>query len=135
MDRITFFLVLCLCATLSWAENGDWQGRTELTPDTWRGTSSVPKQPFGTIKDDGANNGKLSLQCDRINDNRLVGYRLYYGTETGVYTLMHDCKKTLETVCTVSGLTNSTTYYFVATAYGRNPAITSGYSNEVSGTP
>ena len=135
MDRIIFFLVLFLCSALGRAENGDWQGRTGLTPDPWRGTSDVPKQPFGTMKDDGANNNKMSFLCDRVNDNRLVGYRLYYGTATGVYTLTHDCKKTLETVCTVGGLTNGTTYYFAAKAYGLNAAITSDYSTEVSGTP
>ena len=135
MDRVTFFLVLCLCAALAWADGGDWYGRPDFTPDAWRGIPSEPKQPFGTMKDDGANNGKMSFQSDRVNDNRLAGYRLHYGTATGVYTLTHDCKKTLENICTVSGLTNGTTYYFSAKAYGLNPAITSEYSTEISGTP
>lgn len=135
MDRIILFFTLFLSAALGWAESGDWSGRPEFPLDPWRGISSEQKQPFKTIKDDRPNNGKISFACNPVSDNRLVGYRLYYGTETGVYSMTHDCKKTLETVCTVSGLTNSTTYYFVTTAYGLNPAITSGYSNEVSGTP
>ena len=134
MDRVIILFALCLYTALGWAQ-GDWYGRPEFTPDPWRGSIGEPKQPFGTIIDDGADNGKMSFAVSPVSDRRLAGYRLHYGTTTGVYTMTHDCKKTLETVCTVSGLTNDTTYYFVATAYGLNPAITSEYSAEISGTP
>jgi len=133
MDRVAFILLL-LFAHVVFAQ-GDWYGRPEFTPDPWRGRVNEHKQPFGTIIDDGADNGKMSFISDRVSDRRLAGYRLHYGTTTGVYTMTHDCKKTLETVCTVSGLTNDTTYYFAVKAYGLNPAITSEYSTEVSGTP
>lgn len=135
MDRLVFSIVLCLFTSFSFAEGTDWLGRPEIWQDSWYGVKRETKQPFGGIKDDGQNNGKISIACDPSADKRVAGYRLHYGTETGVYTMTHDCRKTLKVLCTVSGLTNGTTYYFVAVAYGLNPAITSSYSNEVSGTP
>jgi hypothetical protein len=133
MDRIALILLL-LFAPGVLAQN-DWGGRFEILPNTWRGTIEENRQPFGTILDDGADNGKISFLADPVSDRRLAGYKIYYGTETGVYTMTHDCKRTLETGCTISGLTNETTYYFVSVAYGLNPAITSEYSTEISGTP
>lgn len=135
MDRIILFLSLCLWSATGVADDGDWLGRSDLSSDSWRGILQESKPSFGTLSDGGTNNNRISLRCDPVIDKRLKGYKLYYGTETGVYTNTWDCKKTLETACTVSGLTNGTTYYFVATAYGINPAIESGYSNEVSGEP
>ena len=135
MDRIILCLALFGYAALGWAEGADWLGRSEVWQDPWRGVTRESKQPFGAIKDDGANNGKISLACDPHTDKRVAGYRLHYGTATGVYTMTHDCRKSLEVLCTVSGLTNGTTYYFAAVTYGLNPAITSTYSTEVSGTP
>jgi hypothetical protein len=133
MDRIAFILFLLFAPGV--LAQTDWGGRFEILPNPWRGTIQENRQPFDSILDDGPNNGKISLRANPVIDRRLAGYKLHYGTETGVYTMTHDCKKTLEKICTVSGLTNGTTYYFVAVAYGRDPAITSGYSNEVSGAP
>jgi hypothetical protein len=136
MDRVAFFLALCLCAPSATADGaGDWFGRPDLSLDPWRGIPTGKAQSFGTVLDDGANNGKITLAIAPYSDKRRKGYNLHYGTATGVYTDTWDCRKTLESGCTVSGLSNGTTYYFVATAYGVDPAIESGYSNEVSGAP
>ena len=45
----------------------------------------------------------------------IVGYRLYQGTESGIYTQTNDLGNITKT--TVPGLTIGTTYYFVVTAY------------------
>ena len=58
------------------------------------------------------------------------GYKLYYGTSSGVYDTSVDVGDVIQ--YTVTGLANGT-YYFVTTYYDGN-GLESGYSNEVSGT-
>lgn len=58
------------------------------------------------------------------------GYRVHYGTASRGYTQTRDAKA--NTTATVSGLTDGTKYYFAVRAYAGS--VTSGYSEEVSGT-
>lgn len=48
-------------------------------------------------------------------DTDLAGYKVYYGTTTGVYGIPIDVGKT--TTCSVGSLKDSTTYYVAITAY------------------
>lgn len=59
----------------------------------------------------------------------LAGFKVYYGTATGVYDTNIDVGNRLCYV--LGGLTAGVTYYFAATAYDVE-ANESGYSNEVS---
>ena len=59
----------------------------------------------------------------------LVGFKIYYGTTTGVYGTVVDVGYALCKV--IDGLSAGMTYYFAATAYDTS-ANESGYSNEVS---
>lgn len=59
----------------------------------------------------------------------LAGYRVYYGTATGVYGTVIDVGNI--SCYVVSGLTVGLTYYFAATAYDTG-ANESDFSNEVS---
>jgi hypothetical protein len=74
--------------------------------------------------------GAISLAWDADTDPDLVGYKLYYGTASGVYD--HSVSVSNVTTYTLTGLTKGQTYYFVATAYDMSHNE-SGYSNEVSG--
>jgi hypothetical protein len=56
------------------------------------------------------------------------GYRIYYGTSSGNYTESVDVGDTNQ--ATITGLNETTTYYFVARAYDTSGE--SGNSNEVS---
>ena len=62
-------------------------------------------------------------------DPLAVGYKVYYGVASGVYTNIVDVGSTTNT--TVSGLTSDVMYYFTATAYDAS-GLESVPSNEVS---
>jgi hypothetical protein len=68
----------------------------------------------------------VTLQWDGSTSN-VAGYRLYYGTSSGVYTQHLDVGKTF---VTLSNLTAGRTYFFSVTAY--TSVAESSRSNEVS---
>ncbi len=61
----------------------------------------------------------------------LAGYKIYWGTSSSHYSSSKDVGKT--TTCTINGVEEGTTYYFVATAYD-NQENESEYSNQVAFT-
>ena len=72
---------------------------------------------------------QVTLAWDANTEADLAGYKVHYGTVSGVYTTSVDVHKVTNAV--VTGLTGGQTYYFAATAY--NAANTeSGYSNQVA---
>lgn len=83
----------------------------------------------GTV---GTTGGAISLTWDSNTDPDLGGYRIYYGTASGVYSHSTDVGNV--TSFTLTGLTKGQTYFIVATAYDTSQNE-SGYSNEVSGVP
>ena len=75
--------------------------------------------------------GNASLAWDPVTDADLAGYRVYYGTSPGVYTLSVDVGNVTQT--TISGLTDCTTYYFGVKAYDTAANESTAYSNQVQG--
>src|SRR5437016_7653401 len=73
--------------------------------------------------------GNMTLAWDADSDPSVVGYRLYSGTTSGVYTQTTEVGNAL--AVSVSNLANGNTYFFVVTAYNAS-AAESGPSNEVS---
>jgi sulfur relay (sulfurtransferase) complex TusBCD TusD component (DsrE family) len=73
----------------------------------------------------------VTLAWDRSTSTNIAGYKIYYGTTSRAYTNTVDTGSS--TNVTVSGLVNSTTYYFAATAYDTSN-LESDFSNEVSYT-
>src|SRR5438105_821911 len=73
--------------------------------------------------------GNMTLAWDADSDPSVVGYRLYSGTTTGVYTQTTEVGSALSV--SVSNLAGGKTYFFVVTAYNA-AAVESGPSNEVS---
>lgn len=76
--------------------------------------------------------GQVVLTWDMNTEPDLAGYKIYYGTASGVYGTPMDVGNV--TTFTVTGLTDGQPYFFAATAYdiARNE---SGHSNEISRTP
>lgn len=73
------------------------------------------------------------LNWDPVTDPNLAGYRVYFGTSSGVYAQAQGNGLTVAsnvTTYSATGLTSGTRYYFVATAYD-NSGNESSYSNEV----
>src|SRR5438876_8767996 len=71
--------------------------------------------------------GNVTLAWDA--DPNVVGYRLYSGTTSGVYTQTTEVGNAL--AVSVSNLANGNTYFFVVTAYNA-AAVESAPSNQVS---
>lgn len=57
----------------------------------------------------------VTLEWDPSGDTNVVGYAVYYGTNSGNYTARVDAGGT--NAITVPGLTEGVTYYFAVTAY------------------
>jgi Fibronectin type III domain len=72
----------------------------------------------------------VTLQWNPSSSSNISGYRLYYGTSSGVYTHHLDIGKA--TVTSVSNLMEGKTYFFSVSAY--NTKKESRRSNEISYT-
>jgi hypothetical protein len=75
--------------------------------------------------------GTISLAWDPASDPNLAGYRVYYGSSPGTYTQTLDVGKT--TSATVTGLADCSTWYLSVKAYNTAGAVSTVYSNEVTG--
>ncbi|MBP1689088.1 MAG: depolymerase family esterase, partial [Deltaproteobacteria bacterium] len=75
--------------------------------------------------------GSLALAWDPVNDPRVAGYKVHYGTSAGNYTAQIDAGNVATS--TVPNLADGATYYFAVTAYDGS-LVQSGFSNEVVGT-
>ena len=82
--------------------------------------------------DSGADATTTTLAWSPVIDPSLAGYRIYYGTSTGMYLQAYGNGLNVGNVTaySVAGLSGGTRYYFVATAYD-TMGNESNYSNEV----
>ena len=88
-----------------------------------------PELPPGIVEP--VTNKTVSLQWEPNTEPDLAGYKLYYGTSTGVYTVTNDVGGVTST--SVAELTAGIEYFFALTAYNTT-ALESTFSNEVSDT-
>ena len=75
--------------------------------------------------------GSLGVSWDPVQDNRIAGYRLKYGTSSRSYTQSIDLGNV--TSHSFANVPEGSTYYFVVTAYDAN-GVEGLPSTEVSGT-
>ena len=73
----------------------------------------------------------VTLAWDANNEPEVAGYRVHYGTTSRNYQYKVDVANS--TSCSISGLSEGTTYFFAATAYDNN-SNDSGFSEELSHT-
>ena len=75
-----------------------------------------------------AHGASLTLAWDSNTDANLAGYKVYYGTASGSYSIVVDVGNC--TSLTISSLEAGKTYFFAATAYAAS-GEESGKSNEI----
>lgn len=76
--------------------------------------------------------GTVSLAWDPVPDPDVAGYRVYYGTTSGVYTQFLNVAKT-PTIADVKNLQDCKIYYLAVKALDSNGNESVGFSNEVAG--
>ena len=57
----------------------------------------------------------VAVAWDKSPETDVIGYKFHYGTVSKKYQYTVDVKN--NTSCSISGLSENTTYYFAATAY------------------
>ena len=72
--------------------------------------------------------GSVALGWDKNPEQDVMGYKVYFGTASGVYGQFDDVS---QTTASVSDLTVGVRYYFAVTAYDSS-GLESDYSQEVS---
>jgi len=93
---------------------------------SWLG---APNAAFGVV---GGTTYHVALAWNPSTDPNVIGYRVYYGGSSGVYTNVTDIGNA--TSNTVTGLIGGSAYYFSVTAYD-STGMESAFSGEVSYTP
>lgn len=94
--------------------------------------SLPPPPPPGVFAEPGP--GKVTLKWRGITREGLAGYRIFYGTSPGRYTMDVDVGQVQE--FTLDGLMDGRLYYFALVSYDKgNPPLLSAFSQEVSARP
>jgi hypothetical protein len=75
-----------------------------------------------------AETNSITLSWDANSEPDIAGYKLYWGTSSGVYDQSNDVS---QTTASVPNLTVGVRYYFAVTAYNK-AGLESGYSEELS---
>lgn len=124
--NITNAITLLICTNLispTWWPAGTFAGSTNL---------SFPNLPVVLIRGVCSNlTGSVTLNWPASTDPLLVGYKVYYGTTSGVYPYVLSVGK-VRTV-TISNLSQGKVYYFLVDTYNIAGLI-SLYLNEISAT-
>jgi hypothetical protein len=71
---------------------------------------------------------QIIVAWDKNSETDIAGYKVHYGTTSGNYECSVDVGNTIS--CSISGLTEGTTYYLAATAYNTNN-VESSFSEEL----
>ncbi len=124
--NITNPITLLICTNLSsrtWWPAGTFAGSTNL---------SFTNMPVVLIRGVCSNlTGSVTLNWPASTDPLVVGYKVYYGTASGVYPYVLNVGK-VRTV-TISNLSQGKVYYFLVDTYNIAGVI-SLYLNEISAT-
>jgi hypothetical protein len=77
--------------------------------------------------------GTIKLAWDPVGDTDLAGYRVYYGTTSGLYSQAVEVGK--QTTATLTNLQDCRVYYLALKSVDANGNESLGFSNEISGFP
>lgn len=131
-------LVTSATITLDPGRDYEWQvvasnGLTRTSTTAWRPLFSLTQVPSldSAVNDSSSQTGGKVVVTWSVTDNSgITGYRVKYGTSTGVYT---QTKDVAGLTTTVDGLTNGQPYFFVVCSM--RDIHEGGLSGELSATP
>ena len=130
-NRYIFSILFSVIFIIIFLILGGCGGGGESGGDSTTTTTPTPTTPPGS-------DGTISLEWDSNTETDLAGYKVYYGTASGVYGTPKDAGMgTPSGTKTTYDLTDpdliiGQTYFIAVTAYDTSNNE-SGYSNEVSG--
>ena len=112
---------------------GAWNTTTSFSEVQYAKINVSPVTPQNLTAT--AGNGQVTLRWNKNTESNFLRYRIFYGTSPSP-TIVSDSTSggVIDTIKTITGLTNGTTYYFRITAMD-STGLESDFRNEVSAAP
>jgi len=121
--------------------DGTYYWSVQAIDHAFAGSAFAPEQSFTIVAPSAPQNltgipghERVKLVWNRNTESDFLRYRIYFATSPNANTLMDSTNTIADTMKTITGLKNGTTYFFRIIAVDRLFNV-SGFSNEIAVTP